>query len=291
MYLKILNPVNRKGFRMYTLRGLRKEDIDCPTKLKQEIFSQCGDCVVPKPATMELGYFHQAKKFWLNNRLDMTDAWEIHSKGGNLVFWCVGADSSQPSKSVPRKRTQQQQENGSDDECELQQLKKSKKAGKQSKQEERKAMAEEYESALKEKHQDAYTRFQYKLWAEMLAAGVHTDLDSPPSASMFGREHKRVNSKNTSSDVATLGDAVAGMVGLLSQTLTSSAHTQQTPTAGKAGQVSNSDLSPMKCAELRSIYIKQIGKLRQLYDNGVLSKEEYEEQRIELVDSMRRLRK
>ena len=105
MYLKILNPVNRKEFRMYTLRGLQKEDIDCPTKLKQEIFSLCGDCVVLKPAKIELGYIHQAKKFWLNNRRDMTDALEIHSKGGNLVYWCVGADSSQPSKSVPRKRT------------------------------------------------------------------------------------------------------------------------------------------------------------------------------------------
>ena len=113
------------------------------------------------------------------------------------------------------KCTHQQQENASDDECKLQQLKKSKKAGKQSKQEERKAVAEEYESALKVKHQDAYTRFQYKLWAEIPAAGVHRDLNSPPAASMFGREHKRANFKNMSCDMATLGDAVAGMVGLL----------------------------------------------------------------------------
>ena len=31
MYVKILNPANRKEYKMYTLRGLRREDIDCPT--------------------------------------------------------------------------------------------------------------------------------------------------------------------------------------------------------------------------------------------------------------------
>ena len=79
-------------------------------------------------------------------------------------------------------------------------------------------------------------------------------IHSPPAASMFGREHERANSKNTSSDMATLGDAVAGMVGLLSQTL----HTLQTPTVGKTGQVS---LSLMKCLGA------SIGKPWQLYDN------------------------
>ena len=47
-----------------------------------------------------------------------------------------------------------------------------------------KALAEEHEQELKEKHSDKYTHFQYKLWAEMLASGVHPDSDEPPVASM-----------------------------------------------------------------------------------------------------------
>ena len=48
----------------------------------------------------------------------------------------------------------------------------------------------------------------------------------------------------------------------------------------------------MKRAELRSMYmyIKQKAEVRQLYDNGILSEEEYEEQRLELVDSLRQLK-
>ena len=32
-------------------------------------------------------------------------------------------------------------------------------------------------------------------------------------------------------------------------------------------------------------------ELRQLYDDGILSEEEYEEQRLELVESLRQLKK
>ena len=266
MYVKILNPANRKEYKMYTLRGLRREDIDCPTKLRQEIFTQCGESVVPKPPKMELGYFHKSKKVWLNNRLDLSDAWELVSRGENIVFWCVGVNASRCVDSESRKRTQDKQDSVSDEECEPQ--KKAKKTVKLSKQEERKAKAEEYETTLKEKHEGSYTRFQYKLWAEMLTAGVHDDINTPPAASMFSRENKRTQPKHTSNDVSSLGEAVSGMVGILTQAL--SPNLPPANRADKSGQTSNSTLSPMKSAELRSIYLKQMSELRQLYDNSVL---------------------
>ena len=116
-----------------------------------------------------------------------------------------------------RKRTQDKQDSVSDEECEPQ--KKAKKTVKLSKQEEQKAKAEEYETTLKEKHEGSYTRFQYKLWAEMLTAGVHNDINTPPAASMFSRENKRTQPKHTSNGVSSLGEAVSGMVGILTQAL------------------------------------------------------------------------
>ena len=41
VYLKILSPVNKKEFRMYTLRGLRKEDIDCLTQHHSVVIAWC----------------------------------------------------------------------------------------------------------------------------------------------------------------------------------------------------------------------------------------------------------
>ena len=46
----------------------------------------------------------------------------------------------------------------------------------------------------------------------------------------------------------------------------------------------------MKKAELHSTYLKQSSELHQLRDNGILNKEEYEEQREDLIDSMRSLK-
>ena len=48
--------------------------------------------------------------------------------------------------------------------------------------------------------------------------------------------------------------------------------------------------SPMKQAQLRSTYLKQLSELRDLYDTGVLHKEEYEEQRSDLVNLLRKLK-
>lgn len=45
-------------------------------------------------------------------------------------------------------------------------------------------------------------------------------------------------------------------------------------------------LSPMKKTELRSTYLKQLSELRQLRDNGIPSKDEYEERREDLIKSM-----
>lgn len=46
----------------------------------------------------------------------------------------------------------------------------------------------------------------------------------------------------------------------------------------------------MKRAELRSTSIKQLGELKSLNENGILTEEEYKEQREELVQLMRQLK-
>ena len=43
---------------------------------------------------------------------------------------------------------------------------------------------------IRKVHNDAYTPFQYKLWAEMYAKGEHNSLGDPPHAAMFNHETK-----------------------------------------------------------------------------------------------------
>ena len=94
--------------------------------------------------------------------------------GTKVTLWCN--DSIAVNKSSHGKHAHLDAENDSN-----------RKKQKLSSMDEKKALAEEHEQQLREKHGDKYTRFQYKLWAEMLTSGVHTDLDEPPAASMFSR--------------------------------------------------------------------------------------------------------
>ena len=255
MEVKVLNPQNKKDYHMYTLRHISR-DVDSPEKLKAEIYKQYKD-VVPSPQTMELGFFQHSKKKWINNRLDMNDMWKMAANGGKVTLWCVGIGEKQ-------KRSH-------DDDSEQEPTRKRSKAS-DSSVDSLKSQAKDYEAQLKAKHSDTYTPFQYKLWAEMYAKGGHNSLDDPPHASMFNRE--------TKPQTRSAHDQQAVMVSVIDKLCS----------AISAPKQIGSTLSPMKKAELRSTYMKQLSELRQLHDNGVLTEDEYEEQREELVQLMRQLK-
>ena len=277
-HIKVLNPSNKRDSKMHTLRNILQEDLDSPSKIKDMIFAQCGKEVVPPPPDMEMGYFHGSSKFWINNRLDVNDLWKLVNEGEKVTFWCTGIE-----RSCDRKRALNEESQAS-------QPSENTKKAKNSKQDERRAKTEEYETKLKDKHGDKFTSFQFKLWTEMLTSGVHTDLDVPPAASMFGRETKKAKApQKDSSDLSAAVVDMVSVVSTLSQALSTSAQAQlNRPHTSSSHPVS---WSPMKRAELRSMYLKQMTELRQLYDDGILSEEEYEEQRLELVESLRQLKK
>jgi len=104
-------------------------------------------------------------------------------------------------------------------------------------------------------------------------------LDEPPAASMFSRTKRQ---KGTQSESNTNDAVVSGMMSVMNtlcQAVTSS-----------NDKLPKSHASPMKRAELRTVYIKQLSDLRQLYDNDILDADEYEEQRQDIVTLMRELK-
>lgn len=258
-YLRVLNPANKKDFRLYTLRDLSRE-MDSSDKLKMAIFTQCGDEAVPLPRDMELGFYNQSgRKLWINNRLDMNDMWELVSKGEKLTLWCVGLPSPTAQSSRNMKRSSSEREKELTGESEP--------PKKMSKMEKR-ALAEDYEQKLKEKHGDKFSNFQFKFWAEMLAHDQHQSLEEPPGHAMFRRESKGgKKGQGSPADDTVIG----GMLSVMN-TLCSAI----TPNQSRQ-EVRRAILSPMKRAELRSTYIKQLSELRSLHESAMLSADEYEE--------------
>ena len=229
--------------------------MDMPTKMRQTIVDQCGEDIVPE----EIGYFVQATKHWIHNRLDVTDVWDKIEGGAKVTLWCMRNESVN-SKSRS-KRVSTEDEKSTD-------RKKQKLCSS-------KELAEEHEQELQEKHGTKYTRFQYKLWSEMLASGVHDNMDEPPAASMFTRGTKHQKQPENRDTV------VSGMMSVVNN-LCQAVASKQSPAPASA--------SPAKRAELRSTYITQLSELRRLFDNDILSPEEYEEQGSHIVSLMRELK-
>ena len=267
-YLKVLCPENKKEYKTVTLRGLSPEGIDTPTKLKEAISGQCDGL---DPENLEVGYYSHSTKLWINSRLDINHVWSSISRGEKLTLWCLDTTPRLPPK---RKRDNAQTGNG--DDSQGQASKRPRSSQGLSTVEKRKAKAKEYEQKLVELHKDKWTSFQYKLWAEMLVCGTHTSLDEPPSASMFSRESKRSSSTASSSLNDTVVSGMMTMMSSLCQALVPK------PAGSTCG-------SPVKRAELRGTYIKQLAELKQLRDSGILDEGEYEEQRSDIIELMRQL--
>ena len=270
-YLKIFNPANKKEFQLYTMPNLSL-DIDNPDKLRQALSEQYGD-LLPPIDKMEVGYFHQAKKMWIKNRLDLNDVWKLVQKGERVTLWSMGATTETNAPTDVQKRPLDK--SGSSGEQPV-----SKRSKTQSTSDEKRALVANYEQRLQQKHEDKYSRFQIKIWAEALASDQYSDLDTPPGYAMFSREKDKKTAKDGNVDVVMSG--MVNMMNTLCQALT--------PKVIPLEKRQSIGLSPMKKAELRSTYLKQLGELRQLRDNGILTEEEYEEQREDLIDSMRNLK-
>ena len=105
----------------------------------------------------------------------------------------------------------------------------------------------------------------------MLTYGTHNSFEEPPNASMFNRDKKGVSCSSVQDSAVVNGMMTA--VNSLCQALCPK-------------DVQETLSSPMKKAQLRGMYMKQLNELRQLYDSEILSNEE---QRSDLVKLLRKL--
>ena len=123
---------------------------------------------------------------------------------------------------------------------------------KKSLKQEREDKVEKTLKILKTKHSTNYSLMQYRIWSEMVANGMHTDLDNPPVSSMFKRAGSSPQSSSSRPDVAkAFTDAASSIAAVLS-----------------AQKSNNQDGSPLKKIESRSKCYKQLSELNNLKEQG-----------------------
>ena len=144
---------------------------------------------------------------------------------------------------------------------------------------------------------------QYRLWARMIITGVHSDKDTPPQIPIItGIIPKRKQKTNERSDlqeaiISTAAAVVKAVNTGSGSTLIQSPSIQQTIQDTSTLHASNSKpaghgllgVSPGKIAEIRGKSFGQLSALKKLYDDCVLTIEEFKEQKSAILSGLKKL--
>lgn len=109
---------------------------------------------------------------------------------------------------------------------------------------------------LRELHGHAYTNLQYRVWAETIVGGRHVSLENPPRGSYFKR----------------------------SKVLQSHDHSPE-----KIENKKPTVITPVRAAELKTIYISQIKDLYSLFEAGAISGDDFQKQKSSILELMDKL--
>jgi len=200
-----------------------------------------------------LGYYDgsQQARVWLYIREDFV---AMYSKCGPISLWCDGNYSS----GVSRKRKREDAAEHS--------------AHHLAKEDESEAIFME----LRQKHYSTgrYDTPRLRLWSRMISAGIHDNYDEPPDIPAF--------SGNKRSRKETLSDCVSGAAAAVVKAL------QGTSKEKEAAPLS-AGVSPIQSTDFRMKNFEQLRYLQSLYNDGILTEDEYVEQKKGILDSLRKL--
>ena len=156
-----------------------------------------------------------------------------------------------------------------------------KKKKKSSAQEDREEKVHTTMEQLKEKHGTVYTPIQLRIWSESIVGGIHSSLEEAPTSSMFAKAGKGPTKKREQSSMSEA---------LIQAALAIS--TAFSPRAPLSSSSSNQPLgtSPAKEIESCSKCYKQLNELNQLRSSGIITEDEYFEEKESVMCVLRKLK-
>lgn len=278
-------PKKDKKDKTFTLRNLNKTKIASCDDLKSEIKRQLCDDLIDKEE-FDVGYIpHKEGERVINIRSkeDIAEVWKEIAKYGDIKtrLWCDGlkVEGSKSLKgSKKRKRKLSDMDDDDDDfpgEC-----------SRKSAQEKREDKLKECLDDLSEKHGGNYTKMQYRIWSEMYANGMHTDLDSPPTNSMFKRAGPVTPSSKKKADSSSpeMAHALTQAACQVSAAITAAYSPKPTPISELSTRS-----SPAKVIDNRSKCYKLLSELHDLKLQGLLNEQDYTVERNAIMQLLKKL--
>ena len=251
--VKILNPEQKSKFVTKIWHNMH-DRFDSPNSLKEKLVATFKD-KLPQLTSLDIGYFERrgSAKRWIEDQA----MYRAFSVGEEITLWvhgCRPEDAHVPRSGKKRKR------DVSEDTC-------------SSRKQDREARIDSVVQELREIHKDKYSGPQLRLWARLKVNGQHDSMDSPPNIPLFsGVTHNR--SANSLNEALT--SAATAVVSMLKGT-------------HDPARMGSNNMSPSKRAHVSRAYLDHLDKLKRLLESGVLSQEEFEEQKGFVLKNIRSL--
>ena len=216
----------------------------------------CAELSDELPSSFNVGYFegrYHTKK-WLTTDQDLV---VMNSKfmGGDVCLWC---DQQSGEATVSRDRSPARK--------------------KSSKRDEKEQEVDEIFQDLKDRHASDYSGPQLRLWARMIANGLHEDLDNPPRVPLItGTAPKRPKQDSLTEALTSVATVFAKMI--------------NTPSTSQSVAATSSTvgMSPCKAADLRMKHLEQLRCLQQLMEDNIISESEFKEQKEIIIATLRKI--
>ena len=221
-------------------------------ELKQAIDEACQEKVsLENFGYIEPGRGAKGKQRWLASTEDLEDMYRVHRGKVEILLWCNASDQAS------RKRAH------SPDVEEESEGRKHAKSSRYDKFTDKMTEVEAIETELRELHADGmYSEHQLRSWAHLIQMKKHSSYDNPPDKPFWKttKKNKSVTSGSTSTSLI-LG----------------------------CNEGSSSRDSPGKRINMRGKCMEQLLQLHKLFENGVVTTEQYEEMKSDIMGEVKKL--
>ena len=249
--VKIYNPVHRSEFTWRDLHDASHQ-FSSIGALRLALYHELEDDI-PDDEQYNLGYFEgkQQKKKWLVSSSDLDAMYACFEGKQQISLWCDG-------KQPPESECESSDEDGR--RSKRKKKKKNSRKQRKTKADDREEELESIFQQLKEKHESKYSGTQLRLWARMIVAKTHDDMDEPPKVPMITGAVQKSQPKDSLTDVFVSAATAVARV-----------------------------FSPSQKVDLRMKNLEQLRQLQKLLEDGILSQEEFESQKKIVVLSLNNL--
>ncbi|SMN02688.1 hypothetical protein SPONN_1479 [uncultured Candidatus Thioglobus sp.] len=205
---------------------------------------------VPDSLSFNIGYFEGQKHAkMLMGSEEDLQAMYMRYPSGEVTLWCDGRKSEENGSAAKKRKREDVASNYHD-------------------------KAEEVEDIYQElmrKHSENYDIPKLRLWARAIASSNHKSMDHPPEYPPFSSTPKRTRQESLSTTISGAAIAIAQALG-----------------GGKKNSAPDQEGGSFQ-VDLRMKNFEQLRYLKQLYDDNILTEEEFYEQKENILTSLKKL--